>query len=94
MSVNSRTVNYGTAGGSQINVDHGPRIEHGAPVKVQLSANYTLSRDPGSPTRPSMTGCAVANMDIPNRVVTSGTIITVLKAEADALVAAGKATLV
>lgn len=92
MSVNQSLVRYGVAGGTVINVDHS-RIETGASVKIQLSASYAIERAPGTPSRPSMTGCAVANLDYP-RTVASSQVITVLKAEADALVAAGKAALV
>ena len=93
MSINQRLVKYGTAGGTDINVDHA-RIDHSVPVKVQLSADYILAaRQPGAPTRPSMTGVAAANLDYP-RTIVSGTTLSLHKAEADALVTAGKASYV
>ena len=92
MALNPRLTSYGTAGGTAINVDH-TRLEHGAAVKVLLSANYTISREPGAPTRPGMTGAAAASLDYP-RVVTSGATLSLLAPEAAALVAAGKASYV
>ena len=92
MALNPRLTSYGTAGGTAINVDH-TRLDHSAPVKVLLSAPYTISRDPGAPTRPSFTGAAAASLDYP-RTVASGTTLSLLAAEAAALVAAGKATYV
>jgi hypothetical protein len=93
MSSGPNLVNHGSAGGTPINVDYSNRFEHGAPVKVQLSSNYTTVCLPGMPTRPSLTGCAVANLDYPKTIL-SGTVLTLLKGEADALVTAGKATYV
>jgi hypothetical protein len=93
MAINPTLVKYGTAGGTVINVDHS-RIEHGAPVKALLSADYaTVQRPPGAPSRPGMTGAAAASLDYP-RTILSGTTLSLHKAEADALVAAGKASLV
>lgn len=91
MTVNATLVKYGTAGGVDINVDHS-RIDHNAPVRVNLTADYVIAaRLPGAPTRPGLTGRDAKNLDYP-RTITSGTTIDVLKAEADALVTAGKAT--
>jgi hypothetical protein len=91
MSDAPRVFKYGTAGGVDINVDHA-RIDHSVPVKVQLSVDYTtVARAPGAPTRPGLTGRDAAHLDFP-RTHTSGTVLTLLKHEADALVAAGKAT--
>lgn len=93
MTINARNVTYGTAGGVQINVDHNKPLDHAVAVKVQLTANYTtVARDPGAPARPSMTG-ATYNLDFP-KTISSGTVISCIKAEADALVAAGKAVYV
>lgn len=89
---NPTYVNHGNAGGTAINVDVS-RIEHSSPKRVQLSANYTIVQNPGIPTRPCFTGAAFANLDYP-RTVASGTILTLLAGEADALVAAGKASYV
>jgi hypothetical protein len=91
MSINPSPVKHGTAGGVEINVDFS-RIDHAAaPVHVTLSADYMMLRPPGAPTRPGFTGSSPPNLDYP-RTVTSGTRILVSKAEADALVAAGKAS--
>jgi hypothetical protein len=93
MTINARNVLYGTVAGTPINVDHS-RIDHSVPVNVQLSGNYvTAARAPGAPSRPSMTGAAAASLDA-QRTVLSGTILSLLKAEADALVTAGKASYV
>jgi hypothetical protein len=90
MAINQKLVQHGTAGGTAINVDMA-RIEHSAPVKVTLTADYTILSGSGIPTRPSMTGATKAGLDYP-RTVLSGTVLTLLKGEADALVAASKAT--
>lgn len=90
MTINAKLVQHGSVGGTAINVDMA-RIEHGAPVKVHLTSNYAMLSGPGIPTRPSMTGAPVANLDYP-RTIVSGTTLTLLKGEADALVTAGAAT--
>lgn len=92
MAINQRLVQHGTAGGTAINVDMS-RIEHGAPVKVQLSASYVMLSGAGIPSRPGMTGASAANLDYP-RTIANGTTLTLLKGEADALVSAGKASYV
>ena len=92
MANNPKLVSHGTVGGTAINVDMA-RIDHSAPVKVQLSGSYVRSVAPGGVTAPGMTGAAAANLDYP-RTINSGTILTLIKAEADALVAAGKASYV
>jgi len=92
MALNPKLVNTGTAGGTAINADMS-RIEPSAPVRVQLSANYATLHNPGDPTRPDFTGCAVGNLDFP-KTVPSGTILHLLAAEAAALVTAGKAAYV
>jgi hypothetical protein len=92
MSNNPSLVAHGTAGGTAINVDLS-RLEHAAPVKVQLTASYSTLHPPGAPTRPSMTGCPASGLDFP-KTVNSGQVLSLLAAEAAALVAAGKATYV
>lgn len=87
---NPKNEQTGTAGGTAINVDIS-RIEPSVPVRVLLSANYTMLRMPGDPTRPGLTGCAAANLDFP-KTIPSGTTIALLAGEAAALVAAGKAS--
>jgi len=85
-------VQHGTAGGTAINVDMS-RIEHGAPVKVRLSASYAMIDAPGLPSRPGFTGASASNLDYP-RTIANGTTLTLLKGEADALATAGKASYV
>lgn len=90
MANNQKLVQHGTANAAPINVDMA-RIEHGAPVKVTLSANYTMLSGGGIPSRPSFTGAAAAKLDYP-RTIPSGTTLSLLKGEADALVTAGVAS--
>lgn len=90
MTLNPKPVNVGTAGGTVINADMA-RLESSATVRVQLSASYVTAHNPGDPTRPAFTGAAAANLDFP-KTVSSGTYLTLLAAEAAALVAAGKAS--
>jgi len=90
MTINAKLVQHGTAGATPINVDLA-RIEHGSPVKVHLTSNYTILCGGGIPTRPNFTGAAAANLEYP-RTIPSGTTLTLLKGEADALVTAGVAT--
>jgi hypothetical protein len=93
MSEGARSTLAGVAGGSNINVDLRP-LDHAAPKKVTLSANYTVNYPPGYPTPPDMTGAEhkAGKLYSPGRVIASGTTIALLGAEADALVAAGKAS--
>lgn len=90
MAINAKLVQHGSVGGTPINVDLS-RIEHGAPVKVHLSSNYTILCGTGIPTRPAFTGAAAASLEFP-RTIASGTTLSLLKGEADALVTAGAAT--
>jgi hypothetical protein len=92
MSEGPRLVNHGTAGGTVINVDV-TTIEPSAAVKVQLSASYARLHPPGVPAPPGMAGVAAAGLDYP-RTIPSGTVIALFKAEAAALVTAGKASYV
>ena len=90
MAINAKNVAHGTVGGTTIFVDLA-RIDHGAAsVKVTLSGNYVRARQPGTPSAPGFTGAAAASLDYP-RTHASGTTLTLHKAEADALVAAGAA---
>jgi hypothetical protein len=57
-------------------------------VRVTLSANYLIWREPGIPSRPSFTGSTTP--DCP-RTIPSGTVLLLHQFEADALVAAGGA---
>ena len=90
MALNQNLVSHGTAGGTAINVDMS-RIEHSAPVKVTLSASYVRNPPPGAPYPPSMTGASFGSLSFP-RTIASGTVLSLTKAEADALVTAGKAS--
>ncbi len=92
MASNPRSVQTGTAGGTPINVDVS-RLDHSTAVRVQLSASYMTTHNPGDVTRPGFTGCDVANLDFP-KTIASGTILSLLAHEAAALVAAGKASYV
>lgn len=90
MTINTKLVLHGTAGVTPINVDMS-RVEHGAPVKVHLTSNYTILCGTGIPTRPNFTGASAVNLEYP-RTLASGTTVSLLKGEADALVTAGVAT--
>jgi hypothetical protein len=89
-SPNAKNVSHGTAGGSAINVDMA-RIDHAVTKRVTLTANYDIKREAGTPSHPQFTGAEASKLDYP-RTVTSGQTLTLSAAEADALVAAGKAT--
>ena len=90
MTANAKLVLHGTAGGVAINVDY-QRLEHGFTKAVRLTAAYSTLSGPGIPARPCFTGCSARNLDHP-QTIASGTLLTLMPAEADALVAAGKAT--
>lgn len=90
MAINAKLVQHGSVGGTPINVDLA-RLEHGAPVKVRLSSAYTILCGTGIPARPSFTGAPAGSLEFP-RTIASGTTLTLLKGEADALVTAGAAT--
>lgn len=90
MALNPNLFQHGAVGGTAINVDMA-RLEFNAAVRVQLSGNYARLKVPGSPSPPGMTGCAAANLDFP-KTIASGTVIALIKAEADALVTAGAAS--
>lgn len=92
MTINANSVNHGTAGGTPINADLS-RIDHSVAVKVQLSANYAALVPTGAPRRPCCTGAPASKADFPTTYL-SGTVLMLLKHEADALVAAGKASYV
>jgi hypothetical protein len=92
MSESPRLVQHGSVGGVAINVDMAG-IDHSVAVRVRLTAAYAMLHPPGIPSRPGMTGAAAASLDYP-RTVASGTILTLLKGEADALVTAGAAVYV
>ena len=90
MAQNTKSVKSGTAGGVAIFADLS-RIDHATTRRVTLSANYDITREAGTPSRPQFAGAEQAKLDFP-RTVTSGTVLTLSAEEAAALVAAGKAT--
>jgi hypothetical protein len=89
----TRTQKTGTAAGVDINPNTLP-FDHAVGKKVQLSADYILAHPPGFPSPPFMTGVAPGSLRKGTQTITSGTQIVLGKAEADALIAAGKATAV
>ena len=85
-----RLLQTGTANSTPIMVDV-LYLSPAVPVKVTLTADYAATRPPGYPSRPSLTGVDAADLDIA-KTIPSGTILTLLKPEADALVGAGAAS--
>lgn len=61
------------------------------PVRVTLTKDYATLCPPGYPSRPGFTG-AMPVSNYPH-TIQSGTTLSLLKCEADALVTAGAATL-
>jgi hypothetical protein len=94
MTESARAVKHGTlSNGSTISVDLRPgAFDPAGATRVQLSLNYTRVHVPGIPSPPSFTGSAAASLDYP-RTIAAGTRLTLHKAEAAALIAAGGATL-
>jgi hypothetical protein len=92
MTEAARQVQTGTVNGTPIYVDV-TTLGSAVPVKVTLTQNYVLAnpRPPGFPLRPSMTGADAADLDYP-RTLNSGTVLSLLQAEATALINAGVAT--
>ena len=93
MTESARLVQLGTVNGTPILADV-TVLGSDVPVSVQLTADYVLAnpRPPGFPFRPSMTGADAPHLDYP-RTITNDTTLRVLRAEANALVTAGAATL-
>jgi len=90
MSESARQVETGTVGGSPIYADV-TSIGSAVPVAITLSTDYAMLEPPGFPFRASFTGATAGNLQYP-RTVPSGTTLSVLKCEADALVIAGAAS--
>lgn len=90
MAESNRNTAVGTAGATTINVDLLQPLHQGT-KRVTLSANYALNYPPGYPTPPDLTGCAAANL-YHGQTESNGTQITLLTAEANALISAGKAS--
>jgi hypothetical protein len=86
----ARLVQVGTVGATAIMADM-RFLFPAVPVRVLLTQPYAITRPPGYPSRPSMTGVSAANLDTA-RTIPSGSTIALLKPEADALVAAGAGT--
>ena len=91
MAINQQLVQHGSVGATAINVDMS-RVDPSAPVKVQLSGNYTILCGSGIPTRPGFTGAAAGSLEFP-RTIASGTKLLLLAGEATALIHAGYASL-
>jgi hypothetical protein len=90
---NPSLVVTGTAAGiGAISTDVGNSLGSGVPAVVILTADYTLAKPKGYPTRPAFTG--TDQPEYAGLVVTSGTTLKLLECEATALVNAGAATLV
>lgn len=80
---------FGVANGTAIMVDVS-RIEFAYEVTVQLTAAYATSSPAGGPGRPSLVGRDVGDTDYP-RTIPAGTVLTLIPAEAAALISAGAA---
>lgn len=96
MSEGARLVTVGTINGGSTPIQADVKVlGSDVSVSVTLSTDYELAspRPPGFPSRPSMTGVHAAHVEYAGRVIPAGTTISVLRCEADALVAAGAATL-
>ena len=83
------TVQVGTVGDVPIYADIGAGI--GEAVSVVLLADYMPDSPPGYPIRPSFTGSASPKHPA---VLVAGTRVSLHKAEADALIAGGYASLI
>lgn len=92
--MNPRLVTVGTANGQEIQVDlSGCLTASPDPVNVVLNTTYTLA-DPmpaGYPLIPSRTGSATTQY--PGEAFAAGTVLGLIQAEADALIAAGATTI-
>jgi hypothetical protein len=89
--VTSNPVTVGSVGATAIIAELGNGLYPDRTVTVTLSGNYLLARPPGYPLRPWETA---TNKVYTNGTVPSGTTLAFYKPEADALIAAGFATLV
>ena len=91
MTESARLVTVGTTNGGSTPIQADVTSLGGA-VAVTLSTDYALLDPPGYPFRASFTGSRAPDLQYP-RTVVSGSTISVLKCEADALVNAGAAAL-
>jgi hypothetical protein len=89
----ARPQTVGMSGATPISVDV-THLYHAAPVRVQLTANYTVNSPPGYPARPDFTGSSAKTLDRPGVTYASGTILHLLGCEATALINAGVAVAV
>jgi hypothetical protein len=87
----TRNHHSGTAGGQPVLVDVTFLGVIG--VRIQLTQAWTTAREPGYPSRPSLTGTAAGNLDFP-KTIAAGTVMEVMQPEAQALVAMGAAVYV
>jgi hypothetical protein len=83
-------VQVGTIGATAINVDVS-FLYPATLTRVLLSQPYSITRPPGYPSRPSMTGTSAQSLDFA-RTIAAGVTLTLLKVEADAIIAAGGGT--
>jgi hypothetical protein len=93
MNQNPRLVQVGTSdpsGAAVAIVANVVSLGNDVPVAVTLSADYAMLTVPGYPFRASFTGGATVQYP---HTLSSGATVKVLKCEADALSAAGAATL-
>ncbi len=91
--MNPRLVTTGSANGVPIQVDvSGCLTADPDPVSVTLNTAYQLANPmpPGYPTIPSRTGSGTTQF--PGQVLPAGTVLGLIQAEADALIAAGATT--
>jgi hypothetical protein len=91
MSEGPRLLTVGTINGGAMPIQADVRsLGSDVPVAVLLSTDYAMLDPPGFPFRTSFTGAATPQFP---KTIASGTMLSVLRAEATALVAAGAATL-
>ena len=92
MTESARLVTVGTTnGGSTLIQADVTSLGSDVALAVVLSMDYAMLDPPGYPFRASFTGSRAPDLQYP-RTVVSGSTISVLKCEADALVNAGAAT--
>jgi hypothetical protein len=87
----TRNHHSGTVGGNPVVVDVTFLGVIG--VRIQLTQAWTTAREPGYPSRPSLTGTAAPGLDYP-KTIPSGTVMEVMQPEAAALVSMGAAVYV
>jgi hypothetical protein len=83
---NPNTLTVGTVSNTDVDVDM-TLLDIGETESITLTADYSMLTPPGYPVRPSMTG-AEPGRSGGARTIASGTTLTLMKPEADALTAA------